>query len=230
MWAATPGVFRLPHARASKGFSDHLLHGFSHVLGLIFFGFFSTLRHSQGMSAMLGLTQKIARNETVCIFPICPLYLLKQCTGACEGTVFCPVWSSMGLVVCPMEGFGVILRCVVLNNMDQTFFTLLTVLWVPQCFSPSRPRWVPLHCCGEACCSGFHDSVLMKLNHRFPDVPPLPVGSGSLLAWLSSADLTYKYFSLAACCWAISHILGLWRCLSVGWWEIRKCSTVSGNT
>lgn len=59
---------------------------------------------------------------------------------------------------------------------------------------------MPLHLCGEGCCSGFHGSVLMKLNHRFPDVPPLPEGSGSLLAWLSSADFTRKYFSLAARC------------------------------
>lgn len=141
-----------------------------------------------------------------------------------------PCLIIIWLAICPVEGFGIILRCAVLNITGLIFFILLTALWVSQCLSPSRLRWVSLHHCVEGCCSGFHDSVLMKLNHRFPDVPPLPADSGGLLAWLSSADLTCKYFSLAARFWATPHTLGLWVCLSVGWWEIRKCSTVSGNT
>lgn len=118
------------------------------------------------------------------------------------------------LAVCPTQGFGVILRCVVLNIADQISFTLSDSLHcgLDVVFLLQVPAKSPCITVVRDVALGFHCKAPMELNHIFPEVPPL----AACLAWLSSANLTYRYFSLAACCWGIPHILGLWGFLLCG--------------
>lgn len=139
------------------------------------FFYFLFLRHSQSISSRSGLTQKTAKNEIGCVFPLCPLYRLKQCTGTCEAEVFCPVWSTghhpfgsltytrlwRNFEVCFPEFYG----------SDLIFFEWFTALWAWLCLSPSSPSWVPLHRCGEGCyleaCATQHQWSLLKCFQKF---------------------------------------------------------------
>lgn len=86
------------------------------------------------------------------------------------------------LAVCPTPGFGVILRCVVLNIADQISFTLNDSLHcgLGAAFLLQVPAEIPCIPAVRDAARGFHRTAPMELNHVFPGVRALPTASGWL--------------------------------------------------
>lgn len=88
----------------------------------------------------------------------------------------------MQLAVSPTQGFGIILKCIVLNTADQISFILNDSLYhglgaVFLLQVPAEPLCITVV---RDAARGFHCTALVKLNHVSPEMPALPVASVSL--------------------------------------------------
>lgn len=102
-------------------------------------------------------------------------HVKPRCSALFEAQV---LW----LAACPTQSFGVILRCLAPNIADQISFTLNDSLHcgLSVAFLLQVPAESPCITMVRGAARGLHRTALMELKHIFPEVPPLPVASGSL--------------------------------------------------